>query len=341
MPNWILRFIKFVRDLQSRVSRKWSVRTTRKAGVPPNLREICERYGEDVIGLTLASGHTPRAKELQTIYATDESVEHARTWLSECAKSRQLRERITFSLEIVVVLLILGEILLSLWDGHLQSQNFDKQEQVLTNLQNSSAATAETLTSLQSATESMNTILQMQLDAARKSEVQAERSAKAGEASASTASEGLHISQRAYVHLTASLLKPPAAGEKVHPIVTIANVGHTPALDVSDLLFFTTVPASTTIKTARDIASAYPENGPAHSLFTLPSGQTSTMQTDAQGPYLQSTVDQITNGEAVLYVFATSSYKDIFNQPHHTEICGFYQPKLNILAACAEYNKSD
>ena len=52
-------------------------------------------------------------------------------------------------------------------------------------------------------------------------------------------------------------------------------------------------------------------------------------------------VDQLTNGETVLYVFANASYKDVFNQPHHTEICGFYQPKLNILGACAEYNKSD
>src|SRR5260370_40640098 len=268
-----------------------------QAKIPPELKAICERYGEEVIGLTLASGHTPRASELRTIYATDESVEHARNWLTERSRSRLWRERITFSLEIVVVLLIGGEILLSLWEGHLRSQNFDKQQQVLTNLQNSSAATARTLTSLQSATESMKTTLQMQLDAARKSAAQAERSAKAGEASASTASQALHVSQRAYVHITASLLKPPAAGERVHPIVIVTNVGHTPALDVTNLFFFSIVPTSTPIKTAREIASAsYPQRE-RQSVFTLPAGQTSTMQSDSQSPYLQSMVDQMTNAE--------------------------------------------
>ncbi|HEV1993888.1 MAG TPA: hypothetical protein VGR03_06130 [Candidatus Acidoferrum sp.] len=301
---------------------------SRKANISPAEREIFERYGETVIAMQVAGSF-------------DQNVEHARDWLTERTRSRQRREQITFALEIVVVLLIGGEILLSLWGGHQQSQNFDKQQQILTNLQNSSAATAKTLTSLQSATESMNTILQMQLDAAKKSEAQAERSAKAGEASASTASQALHVSQRAYVHITASLLKPPAAGERVHPIATIANVGRTPALDVGVLLFFSFAPVSTTTKTARDIASSYPQRGPTNSVFTLPSGQTSTMQTDSQAPYLQSMVDQMTNGEAVLYVFATASYKDVFNQPHHTEICGFYQPKLNIFGACTEYNKSD
>jgi cytoskeletal protein RodZ len=315
--------------------------TSPKAKIPRELEETCDRYGEEVIGMMLATGLTPRPEELQDIHYSKEKVEQARVWLTKRRSSSRWRERITLLLEIVVVLLIGWEIYLGYQQERLQSQNFEKQQQVLTNLETSSAATAKTLTSLQSATESMNTTLQMQLDAAKKSAAQSERSAKAGEASASTASQALHVSQRAYVHITASLLKPPAEGERVHPIATIANVGHTPALDVAVLLFFSFVPASTAIKTARDIASAYPQSGPGHSLFTLPSGQTSTNQTDSQGPYLQSMVDQMTNGEAVLYVFATASYKDVFGQPHHTEICGFYQPKLNTFGACAEYNKSD
>jgi len=43
------------------------------------------------------------------------NVEHARAWLTERADSRERRERTTFSLEIVVVLLIGGEIVLGLW----------------------------------------------------------------------------------------------------------------------------------------------------------------------------------------------------------------------------------
>jgi hypothetical protein len=258
-------------------------------------------------------------------------------------RNEELAQR-DFKMEVGVMVLIGFEIVLSvvgLWMGYQQGKVLDKQTSALTHMDTSTAATASAMTSLQRATESMNTTLQMQLDALKKSAAETARNAKAGEASASTASQALHVSERAYVHMTASLLKPPAAGDRVHPIVAIANVGHTPALDVATLSFFSIVPASTPIKTARDIASALPQTGPTHSLFTLPAGQTSTMQTDSQSPYLQSMVDQLTNGEAVLYLFATASYKDAFNQSHHTEICGFYQPKLNNFGACAEYNKSD
>jgi hypothetical protein len=324
------QFFKFIRDLPSRTSPRWPwpLRKVREANIPAAERDLFERYGETVISMQVRGSFV-------------EDAEHARAWLTERADYQERQGSITFALEIVVVVLIGGEILLALWQGHLQSRNFDDQQQVLTNLQTSSAATAKTLTSLQSATESMNTTLQMQLDALKKSEAQAERSAKAGEASASTASQAMHVSERAYVHMTAFLLKPPTAGERVHPIVSVTNMGHTPALDVANIFFFSLVPASTPIKTARDIASALPQSGPAHSLFTLPSGQTSTMQTDSQSPYLQSMVDQLTNGETVLYLFASASYKDVFNQLHHTEICGFYQPKSNNFGACAEYNKFD
>jgi Tfp pilus assembly protein PilV len=280
-----------------------------------------------------------------------QNPEDARAWLTERADYHERREQITLLLEIAVAVLILIEIGLAIWQGHLQSvnfkdeqqaqtKNFNEQQQVLTTLQRNSETTANNLASLHTSIESTNTILQMQLDALKKSAAETARTAKAGEASASTASQALHVSERAYVHMTASLLKPPAAGERVHPIVVITNVGRTPALDVAALLFFSLVPASTPIKTARELESTYPRRE-LQSVYTLPAGQTSIIQTDSESPYLQSMVDQMTNGEAVLYVFATASYKDVFNQPHHTEICGFYQPKLNTFGACAEYNKSD
>jgi hypothetical protein len=288
---------------------------------------------------------------MQASGSFEQDAEHARAWLTERADYHERREQITLFIEIAVALLILGEILLAIWQGHLQSvnfkeqqqaqtKNFDEQQQVLTTLQRSSETTANNLASLHTSIESTNTILQMQLDALKKSAAETARTAKAGEASASTASQALHVSERAYVHMTASLLKPPAAGERVHPIVVITNVGRTPAIDVAALLFFSWVPASTPIGTAREMASTFPRRD-RQSVYTLPAGQTSTLQTDSEGPYLQSMVDQFTSGEAVLYVFATASYKDVFNQPHLTEICGFYQPKLSTFGACAEYNKFD
>ncbi len=312
-----------------------------KAEIPRELRAICERYGEDVIGMTLASGHTPRANELRTIYATDETVEHARTWLTERSRSRRWRERITFSLEILVVLLIGWEIYLGYQQEQLQSRNFKEQQQVLTNLQNSSAATAKTLASLQSTTELMNTTQQMQLEALKKSEAQAKRSAEAAEANASTASQSLHVSERAYVHMTPYLAKPPTVGEKIQCLVVITNPGHSPAFDMVATSVFAPVPASFSVQDAYNIAHAFPLEPQKVSVTTLASGQ--SMEQHADGPLAltQPQVDEITEGKTLIYLFATASYKDVFNQPHHTEICGFFQPASKSFGNCHEHNKSD
>src|SRR5207248_10697410 len=111
-----------------------------------------------------------------------------------------------------------------------QTKNFNEQQQILTTLQKSSQTTTDNLTSLHTAIESTNTILQMQLDALKKSGAETARTARAGEASASTASQALHVSERAYVHLTTSLAKPPTPGEQLQLTSFVINVGRTPAL---------------------------------------------------------------------------------------------------------------
>jgi hypothetical protein len=316
---------------------------SQEAEIPAKIKEICERYGEDVIGMMLASGLNPRAQDLRAIYATDETIAHATAWHTERSRSRQRRERITFSLEIAVVLLILGEILLGLWQGHLQSRNFNEQQQVLTNLQTSSAATAKTLTSLQSATESMNAILQMQLDAAKKSAVQAERSANAGEASASTSSQALHVSERAYVNIISSLLKPPSAGEKLQYSVVLSNSGRTPALETIARLSGTVALSSMSVSEVHAMVTKAGLLLPSQSdsVGTLSPGPGAEQHTDSPITLTQPDFDQIIEGKALIYIFATASYKDIFGQPHHTEICAFYTPLSKSFATCHEFNKSD
>jgi len=68
-----------------------------------------------------------------------------------------------FILEIVVIGLIGAEILLGISQGKQQAAAFDKLQGTLSNLQNSSDATAKTLTSLQKTTESMNGAIQKEL----------------------------------------------------------------------------------------------------------------------------------------------------------------------------------
>jgi hypothetical protein len=314
---------------------------SRRAEIPADIRAICERYGEDVIGLTLASGLNPRAKDLQAVYQTDETVAHATAWHTERGRSRQRRERITFSLEIVVVLLIGGEIFLSLWDGHLQARNFERQQQVLTNLQKSSAATAKTLTSLQSATESMNTILQMQLDAARKSEAQAERSAKAGEASASTASQALHVSERAYVHVGAGLTSPPKAGEKLGFQAYFENSGRTPALDAVTRVRSGIALPSETADHAHSRAFGQSVPIPYTSKGSIPAGGNVQTSWQSAAPLSQAELDGLITHQMTFYVFADVTYKDEFNRPHQTNFCAFLDPTTNTLPRCSSLNDAN
>ncbi len=340
MPRWIVQFFKLIHDLPGRAGRIWSLRRSRKANIPPDLRNICERYGEDVIALVLASGHSPRAKELLTIYATDETVGCAAAWLTERSRARQQRERVTAFLEVVVVCLIGWEIHLGYQQERLQSRNFKEQQQVLTNLQNSSAITAKTLASLQSTTELMNMTQQMQLDAAKKSADETARSAKAAESSASTASQAMHISERAYVYLTPSLRKPPSSGEKLQISIVIGNAGRTSALELAVHSAAAFVPSSMPVNEALDKAFAAPPPK-WESVGVLPSAGTSESPADSPLALNQSDVEQLVGDKMFLYVFATTAYKDVFKQLHHTEICTIYQPKINKFMNCGEHNKSD
>lgn len=282
----------------------------------------------------------------------DQDEGHARAWLTERADYHERREQWISArdliLDLVIIALIGWEIHLGYQQERLQSRNFKEQQQSLTNLQNSSAETAKTLASLQRTTELMNTTLQMQLDALKKSATETARSAKAGEASAATASQAMHISERAYVHLRASLSKPPAAGEKPQISIRILNTGRTPAVELTPdcRAVFLSSPSSPEpmIESVREAAFAnasLQELQKWQSISTLPSGQTSEVPFDLPRPLTQPEVDQLLHSKAWLCIFATVAYKDVFNQHHQTEICGIYDPRLNVVFDCHEHNKSD
>lgn len=320
MPDWMSRFFNFIRNLPGRASRMWSwpLRKFRKLDIPESERESFARYGETVIAMQAAGSF-------------EGNVEHARDWLTERARSRQRRENITLILEIAVALLILGEILLALWQGHLQSVNFKEQQQVLTNLQTSSAATAKTI-------ESMNAILQMQLDAAKKSEVQAERSAKAAEASASVAALSLHTSERAYIDVDAGLTSTPKVGERLAFRAYFINVGRTPALDVVTRVRSGLVPVADTAEHAHSVAFGRSVPIPYTSKGFISAGGRDQSTWDSAAPLSQAEQDGLTTGLVRLYVFADVTYKDEFNRPHQTNFCAFLDPKTNALMHCDSLN---
>jgi hypothetical protein len=168
----------------------------------------------------------------------------------------------------------------------------------------------------------------------------ADRSAKAAETSASVASQALHVSERAYLYLTISLVKPPTAGERMKVLVVLGNSGRTPALDVTVMSRAVYAPPPISTKKAREMAFADPPQTEV-SLSVLPAGQTKDCPSESPSPLVQLGVDELATGTAKIYVWASASYKDVFKQPHHTEACVTYSPIIKGLADCAEGNKSD
>jgi hypothetical protein len=163
MPSWMTRSFKSIRDLLSRATPAWPLRfrAARKSNITDAEREVFERYGENLIAMQVRGSFV-------------EDADHAREWLKERARSHQRRETITFALEIVVVLLIGGEILLALWQEHLQSRNFDDQQKVLTNLQKTAGDQLSILESQKNALADSAAALKAQVEFASKQETRTE-----------------------------------------------------------------------------------------------------------------------------------------------------------------------
>lgn len=91
-------------------------------------------------------------------------LEEAQFYTRELENRRDSRVSIRdFILEIFVIVLIGWEIHMSYRAERLQTQNFEKEQQVFTNLQASSAATAGTLIALQETSKQMNEAVQKEL----------------------------------------------------------------------------------------------------------------------------------------------------------------------------------
>jgi hypothetical protein len=120
--------------------------------VPKDVRETCDRYGPQVIGTMLAGGLTPASEDLQEIYQTRESRNHARDWLTETTDIQDYRERWIplrdLLLEIAVIVLIAIEIFFSVYFGIVGLREGQSQEKILSALQQSTETTSTSMSSV-------------------------------------------------------------------------------------------------------------------------------------------------------------------------------------------------
>jgi len=83
-------------------------RKVRKANVPKDVRDVCERIGETVIAMVLAGGLTPHGDERAKIHTYPVSRDHAGDWLIERGdKDQQHEERLECAEWAILIFVIL------------------------------------------------------------------------------------------------------------------------------------------------------------------------------------------------------------------------------------------
>jgi hypothetical protein len=86
----------------------------RKAKIPKNERETFERYGPNVIGMILAAGFHPAAREIEKVYDAGPLQEHARDWMSEQFRRAERWESWSLLMEAAITVFVLTELLVTL-----------------------------------------------------------------------------------------------------------------------------------------------------------------------------------------------------------------------------------
>jgi cytoskeletal protein RodZ len=337
------RLKHFFKQVGKSIYRK--IRIRKAKNISEGERDICERYGEQVIGMMLAGGWQPGTKDLEDIYYSAAAKENAREWLTERSDYRERHDRwISFRdllLEIVVILMIGWEIRLSLIGDRQQAESFRKQQEVLTNLQQSSKSTADTLAALKTTTETMSDTNARQLNAMQKSETQAERTAKASEEAAQTASKSMDFSQRAYVVGEIVLSAPPKAGEKLHLRARILNNGKTPALELTSRTGLAFVAMELPVKSAHDAAFPPLSKETLISKTTLGSGQQIEQLADSPSELTEADINGINAVRLRFYIFVYISYRDLFGHLRKTEVCQYYDPNSKLMMTCNTFNNAE
>jgi hypothetical protein len=323
------RLSNLFKNIRNKFRRLFGVRVA--DSVPTEIRDICDRYGEQVISTMLAGGFQPGAHELRRIFYQEDTRDHARDWLTEASDVREYKERWVSGrdliLEIVVIALIGWEIHIGYKQESQQAKNFSDQQTVLTNLQTSSQATATTLTALKNTTEIMSKNV--------------ERNAQAAESSSETAAKSLVVSERAYV-TTASSSAEPKANEKLKITSTCTNSGKTPAIHVRGRSWMGAVGKEETAAEAyTQIAALAGSDETTLSHMMLGPSQSTQQTLESRNEMPEAEVNSINRGDLALYVFVEVRYEDTFGRHHTTLSCNRYSPERKTLVLCNALNKAD
>lgn len=166
----------------------------------------------------------------------------------------------------------------------------------------------------------------------------AERAANAAAAAANLAKQNMELSERAWVGATHSEKSRLVPNHDATFVITIKNVGRTPAFVTHSSAGRALVPAKLRFRPSFALTSL-PKGGIASRVVLEPQ-----MEITVKPPPLRrvpnAEIHAIKQGTLVLYVFGRVRYSDIFGGNHTTRYCVRLMPDLNF-QACSVYNEAD
>lgn len=167
---------------------------------------------------------------------------------------------------------------------------------------------------------------------------EAKRSADLAQQSFTATQQALRLDQRAWVSADHfELMAEPEEGKDVMATVTMVNTGKTPAIDVheyTDIYIWEGEPPENSLV----------ERGQPKSLAIIPPGSTKISFKTPLGLKLNSTqLAKYADHSLSLYVKSIIRYKDVFAQPHRTNICVFHEQgkPLDFWSYCEHGNDAD
>jgi hypothetical protein len=150
-----------------------------------------------------------------------------------------------------------------------------------------------------------------------------------------TTQQNFRVDRRAWVGAVRALQPTITTGQGATMGAVLTNSGSTPALEMYTQVAMRTVPRG------REPDFDLPTLPGRGTRIVLQPGMDLTIPVTATAPLTEQEIDVLRSGEAVIYMYGTIAYQDIFSVGHRTDFCFDVRSDLKTVSGCPFHNTAD
>jgi hypothetical protein len=120
------------------------------------------------------------------------------------------------------------------------------------------------------------------------------------------------------------------------PLIRVINSGKTPAFDVETL-----ITQDAFIASIKPLFNLTREKFEVRSASTLLPGTTVDLKAKPLEVVTAANINDIQTRKAVIYIWGSISYTDVFHVKHKTLFCSYLRPDLIGYSSCDRHNEAD